>query len=248
VVIHVASRAPEPMQGATTAPTYPDAMSRVLVAEDDPGISEPLVRALAREGYDVTLVTDGATALSTALAGRADLLLLDLGLPGMDGLEVCRSLRGAGSTLPVLILTARAGEPDFVVGLDAGADDYVSKPFRTAELMARVRAALRRAHGPEPETLVVGDVAVELGPRHVTVGGAEVALTPKEYDLLVLLMRHVGIVVLREEIMREVWQTEWMGATKTLDMHVSTLRRKLGDSGSRITTVRGVGFRMEKDF
>ena len=244
---HAATPLVEPVPGGRRPGSYPDAMSRVLVAEDDPGISEPLVRALSKEGYDVTLVTDGATALSTALAGRADLVVLDLGLPGMDGLEVCRSLRGAGSTVPLLILTARSGEPDFVVGLDAGADDYVAKPFRTGELLARIRAALRRAQGPEPETLVVGDVSVELGPRHVTVHGAEVALTPKEYDLLVLLMRRVGIVVLREEIMREVWQTEWMGATKTLDMHVSTLRRKLGDSGSRITTVRGVGFRMEKD-
>ena len=221
-------------------------MSRVLVAEDDPGISEPLVRLLGREGYDVTLVTDGVAALSTALAGRADLLVLDLGLPGIDGLEVCRSLRGAGSAMPVLMLTARAGEPDFVVGLDAWADDYIAKPFRSEELLARVRAALRRAQGAEQETLVVGAIVVELGPRHVTVDGDEVSLTPKEYDLLVLLMRRVGIVVLREEIMREVWQTEWMGATKTLDMHVSTLRRKLGDSGSCITTVRGVGFRLEK--
>ena len=221
-------------------------MSRVLVAEDDPGISEPLVRLLGREGYDVTLVTDGVAALSPALAGRADLLVLDLGLPGIDGLEVCRSLRGAGSAMPVLMLTARAGEPDFVVGLDAGADDYIAKPFRSEELLARVRAALRRAQGAEQETLVVGAIVVELGPRHVTVDGDEVSLTPKEYDLLVLLMRRVGIVVLREEIMREVWQTEWMGATKTLDMHVSTLRRKLGDSGSCITTVRGVGFRLEK--
>ena len=221
-------------------------MSRVLVAEDDPGISEPLVRLLGREGYDVTLVTDGVAALSTALAGRADLLVLDLGLPGIDGLEVCRSLRGAGSAMPVLMLTARAGEPDFVVGLDAGADDYIAKPFRSEELLARVRAALRRAQGAEQETLVVGAIVVELGPRHVTVDGDEVSLTPKEYDLLVLLMRRVGIVVLREEIMREVWQTVWMGATKTLDMHVSTLRRKLGDSGSCITTVRGVGFRLEK--
>lgn len=238
---------PGPRPGSGAVGSYPDGMSRVLVAEDDPGISEPLVRALSREGYEVTLVVDGATALSTALAGRADLVVLDIGLPAMDGLEVCRSLRGAGSTVPVLILTARTGEPDLVVGLDAGADDYVAKPFRTAELMARIRAVLRRAAGPEPETLVVGPVRVDLGPRHVTVGDDEVSLTPKEYDLLVMLMRRPGIVVLREEIMREVWQTEWFGATKTLDMHVSTLRRKLGDSGSLITTVRGVGFRMEKE-
>ena len=120
--------------------------SRVLVAEDDTDISEPLVRALSREGYDVTLVTDGRSALSSALSGHTDLLVLDLGLPGMDGLDVCRSLRGQGSTLPVLVLTARTDVPDLVVGLDAGADDYVGKPFRLAELLARVRALLRRGH------------------------------------------------------------------------------------------------------
>ncbi len=222
-------------------------MSRVLVAEDDPDISEPLVRALSREGYDVTLVTTGPAALTHALGGHADLLVLDLGLPGMDGLEVCRSLRGRGSTLPVLVLTARSDEADLVVGLDAGADDYVGKPFRIAELLARVRAQLRRASGPEPDVLTAGGVVVDLPSRRVTVDGVEAALTPKEYDLLLMLMRRVGTVVGRDELMREVWQTEWLGATKTLDMHVSTLRKKLGDAGSNVTTVRGVGFRMEKD-
>lgn len=221
-------------------------MTRVLVAEDDPGISEPLVRALAREGYEVTHVTDGPSALNAALSGRADLLVLDLGLPGMDGLEVCRTLRGHGSTLPVLVLTARTDEPDLVVGLDAGADDYVGKPFRVSELLARIRAQLRRASGPEHELVQVGGVTVDASSRRVTVDGEEVALTPKEYDLLLVLMRRAGVVIPRDELMRDVWQTEWFGATKTLDMHISTLRRKLGDSGSSITTVRGVGFRMEK--
>jgi len=222
-------------------------MSRVLVAEDDPGISEPLVRALGREGYDVTHVTDGPAALDAALSGSADLLVLDLGLPGMDGLDVCRSLRSRGSSLPVLVLTARTDEPDLVVGLDAGADDYVGKPFRIAELMARVRAQLRRSAGPEHDVVQVGEIVVDDSSRRVTVDDEELGLTPKEYELLLLLMRKVGVVVGRDELMREVWQTEWLGATKTLDMHVSTLRRKLGPSGARITTVRGVGFRLEKD-
>jgi DNA-binding response OmpR family regulator len=222
-------------------------MSRVLVAEDDPDISEPLVRALGREGYDVTLVTNGPAALTHALTGQSDLLVLDLGLPGMDGLEVCRSLRGRGSTLPVLVLTARTEEADLVVGLDAGADDYVGKPFRLAELMARVRAQLRRASGPEADAFQVGTITLDVPSRRVTVGGEPAALTPKEYDLLLMLMRRVGTVVGRDELMREVWQTEWLGATKTLDMHVSTLRRKLGDEGARLTTIRGVGFRLERD-
>jgi len=221
-------------------------MSRVLVAEDDPDISEPLVRALRREGYDVTLVTTGPAALTGALAGQADLLLLDLGLPGMDGLEVCRSLRGRGSSLPVLVLTARTDEADLVVGLDAGADDYVGKPFRVAELLARVRAQLRRSSGSDGELLTVGSITLDVPSRRVEVAGVEVPLTPKEYEVLLMLLRRVGTVVGRDELMREVWRTEWLGATKTLDMHVSTLRRKLGDAGSLITTVRGVGFRLER--
>jgi DNA-binding response OmpR family regulator len=147
----------------------------------------------------------------------------------------------------VLVLTARSDEADLVVGLDAGADDYVGKPFRVAELLARVRAQLRRASGPEPDVLTAGGIVLDVASRRVTVEGVETALTPKEYDLLLMLLRRVGTVVGRDELMREVWQTEWLGATKTLDMHVSTLRRKLGASGSRITTVRGVGFRLEKD-
>ena len=222
-------------------------MTRVLVAEDDPDISGPLIRALGREGYDVMHVTDGEGALDQALHSHADLLVLDLGLPGMDGLEVCRSLRSRGSERPVLILTARTAEVDLVVGLDAGADDYVGKPFRLAELLARVRAQLRRSPTVPHDLLEIGEVVVNLQSHRAYVDGALVALTPKEYDLLVVLATHAGSVVLRDELMREVWRTEWFGATKTLDMHVSTLRRKLGAAGSRITTLRGVGFRLEKD-
>jgi len=223
-------------------------VNRVLIAEDDPDISEPLVRALAREGYDVTHVTDGHAALDVAMGGLTDILVLDLGLPGMDGLDVCRSLRAAGSAVPVLVLTARTGEPDLVVGLDAGADDYVGKPFRLAELLARIRAQLRRSVGTDADVVTVGGVTIDIASHRVMAGGREASLTPKEYDLLLALMRRADSVVGRDELMREVWRTEWLGATKTLDMHISTLRRKLGDFGAKIATVRGIGFRFEKDF
>lgn len=219
---------------------------RVLVAEDDPEISSPLVRALRREGYDVAHVADGPAALAGALGGSADLLVLDLGLPGMDGLDVCRALRSRGATIPVLVLTARTGTGELVVGLDAGADDYVSKPFRLPELLARVRVQLRRTHAPDQDVVTVGPLTVDDRSRRVLVRDEEVSLTPKEYDLLQLLVRRQGEVVSREVIMREVWHTEWLGATKTLDMHVSTLRRKLGDAGGLITTLRGVGLRLER--
>jgi len=222
-------------------------MSRVLLAEDDDAIAEPLARALRREGHDVVVHGNGQSAFDAVRAGSADLLVLDLGLPGMDGLEVCRALRAGGHTLPVLILTARNDEVDTVVGLDAGADDYVTKPFRLSELLARVRVQLRRQAG---SVMVVQDVKLDPDARRVWVGADEIALTTKEFDLLRLLMQEVGAVVPRERIMREVWQTEWWGSSKTLDMHVSWLRRKLGDDASApryIATVRGVGLRFELD-
>lgn len=219
---------------------------RVILAEDDPDISTPLLRALRREGYDVRHVVDGPSALAGGLSGTADLMLLDLGLPGMDGLDVCRTLRARGVDLPVLVLTARTSEPDLVLGLDAGADDYVAKPFRLAELLARIRVQLRRTAGDD-DAMTVGAITVSTSSHRVTVDGVdgEAGLTPKEYDLLLLLMRRAGTVVSREVIMREVWRTEWLGATKTLDMHVSTLRKKLGPAGAQITTVRGVGLRLD---
>lgn len=219
-------------------------MTKVLLAEDDPAISEPLARALRREGYEVDVCTDGESALEQALLAP-DLLVLDLGLPKMDGLEVCRRLRAQGGTVPVLVLTARADEVDTVVGLDAGADDYVTKPFRLAELLARARALLRRGVvEPAPDTLV----RIDPDGRRVFLRGQEVQFTGKEFELLKLLVANEGKVVSRERIMREVWDSAWYTSTKTLDMHVSVLRKKLGDDASQpsyITTIRGVGFRFD---
>ena len=223
-------------------------MTQVLLAEDDVAISDPLARALRRQGYDVHLAASGQEALDGAR--ESDLIVLDLGLPGMDGLDVCRALRAEGSSVPVLVLTARSSEIDAVVGLDAGADDYVSKPFRTAELMARIRALLRRGRA-ESGTLRGQDLTIDVGARRVWQGDTEVPLSQRQFDLLAFLVEHRGQVLSREEIMRQVWRTTWISSTKTVDMHVSWLRRALGDAASTpryITTVRGVGFRFEESF
>ena len=230
---------------ATSIPALPGTgprlirMTMVLLAEDDTAIAEPLSRALQREGYQVDVAADGMAALERIRHGQVDLLVLDLGLPGMDGLEVCRRIRPDHPELPVLMLTARTDEVDFVVGLDAGADDYVGKPFRLAELLARVRALLRRL---TPDSVEVGGVRMELSGRRVLVDGAEVALANKEFELLRVLLLRAGQVVTREEILREVWNDPEMKTSKTLDMHMSWLRRKIGGE-RRIATVRGVGFR-----
>ena len=176
-------------------------MTKVLLAEDDPAISDPLARALRREGYDVDVRTDGESALAAAL-GDPDLLVLDLGLPKIDGLEVCRRLRAEGSTVPVLVLTARADEVDTVVGLDAGADDYVTKPFRLAELLARARALLRRGVVDVP--VVEAMVRIDPEGRRVFLRGQEVQLTGKEFELLKVLVANEGKVVSREKLMRDV--------------------------------------------
>ncbi|GAA3991736.1 response regulator transcription factor [Allokutzneria multivorans] len=224
-------------------------MSVVLLAEDDPAIAEPLSRALSREGYSVQVVSEGPAALAAAVNGGVDLLVLDLGLPGLDGLEVCRRLRAAGRGIPVLMLTARVDEVDFVVGLDAGADDYVAKPFRLAELMARIRALLRRrAHS----SLEANGVRIDFAARRVQVDGREVQLANKEFELLRVLMERAGQVVSRDDILEEVWNDPELRGSKTLDMHISWLRRKIGDAHAgtaerRIATVRGVGFRFNAD-
>ena len=225
-------------------------MTAVLLAEDDEAIAAPLSRALGREGYTVTIERFGPAVLRRALEGNHDLLILDLGLPGMDGLEVCRQVRASGADLAVLMLTARTDEVDFVVGLDAGADDYVGKPFRLAELLARVRALLRRS-GIGDDAVEVGAIRLEPAARRVLVNGAEVNLANKEYELLKVLMDRAGQVVSRETILREVWGDADLRGSKTLDMHMSWLRRKIGDEGPmaerRIITVRGVGFRLNTD-
>ena len=227
-------------------------MTAVLLAEDDEAIAAPLSRALGREGYEVTVEHSGPVALERALSGDYDLLILDLGLPGMDGLEMCRQIRADRSELAVLMLTARTDEVDFVVGLDAGADDYVGKPFRLAELMARVRALLRRRGSGEQEDVVdVSGIRLERAARRVLVEGSEVALVNKEYELLRVLLEHAGQVVSRDVILEEVWGDTDLRGSKTLDMHMSWLRRKIGDEGPagerRIATVRGVGFRLNTD-
>jgi DNA-binding response OmpR family regulator len=221
-------------------------MPRVLVVEDDEPIAEPLLRAIRRDGHDAHWARTGAEALAAAGTDTFDLVVLDLGLPDIDGIEVCQRLRRANRDLPILVLTARREEFDAIVGLDAGADDYVTKPFRVGELLARIRAHLRR----RGETNVAaGGVRIDLAARRAWQDDAELDLTAKEFDLLALLVREAGAVVSRERIMAQVWDQHWFGSTKTLDVHVSWLRRKLGDDPAApryISTVRSVGFRFEQ--
>ena len=217
---------------------------RLLIVEDEDAIAIPLAEGLRREGFDVTRVATGAEALA---APEADLVLLDLRLPDLDGFEVCRQLR-ARSDVPIIIVTARGEEVDRVVGLELGADDYLVKPFGFRELLARIRAVSRRTSPREPGRdqglLTVGALELDLRSRRVTLRGGELALTPKEFDLLALLAREPGTVVDRQRILREVWNTTWYGGAKTIDVHVGALRRKLGDP-AWIETVRGVGLRLE---
>jgi DNA-binding response OmpR family regulator len=217
-------------------------VTRVLLVEDDADIAEPLGRALEREGYVVSAAGDGRDALESVLAEPPDLIILDVGLPGIDGLDVCRQVRISHPQLPILMLTARDGELETVAGLDAGADDYVTKPFPLSVLLARVRAMLRRSGTTE---LVAGDVRVDESSRRAWRGNRELELSPKEFDLLALLVREAGRVVTRRRIMDQVWDINWFGSTKTLDMHMSWLRKKLGDP-PLISTVRGIGFRLER--
>ena len=224
----------------------------VLVVEDDEGIAAPLVRTLEREGYAVVHVENGLDAIERVARDDLQLVLLDLGLPDVDGLEVCRRIRDAGSTVPILMLTARGGELDRVVGLDVGADDYLAKPFGLAELHARVRALLRRGGlvpaAATPTPAPVG-LRVDGDARRVWVGDDEVPLTVKEFDVLAVLCETRGAVVTRERLMDDVWDENWFGSTKTLDVTIGRLRQKLEDasSPSRVVTVRGVGFRIEDD-
>jgi DNA-binding response OmpR family regulator len=231
--------------GPTSAPIDHAADVRVLVVEDDDAIAAPLVESLVRAGFDTRRVATGVDAL--AAAGDVDLVLLDLGLPDMDGSDVCRRIRAA-STVPLIIVTARGEESERVLGLELGADDYVVKPFGTRELVARIRAVARRAvAASETERpQVIGALEIDRRTRRVSVAGVDVTLTPKEFALLALLGEDAGAVVTRQEIMDEVWDPHWYGPTKTLDVHVASLRKKLGDP-TLIETVRSVGFRLRDD-
>jgi DNA-binding response OmpR family regulator len=220
-------------------------MPSILLVEDDLAIAVPLARALERDQFSVTHVTTGGAALDVARQG-VDLVVLDLTLPDVDGLEVCRAIREFDNRLPIVILTARSDEADIVIGLDAGADDYITKPFRLAELLARLRVRLRLT-APR-EVIDVHGVRVDSNAHRVWRGDEEVELTPKEFSVLALIISDAGHVVSRQRLMHEIWDEDYYGSTRTLDMHISSLRRKLHDDPSHpqlITTVRGVGFRFE---
>ena len=224
------------------------AKRRILLVEDERSISEPLEVALEREGFEVTLAEGAASALEEFGTRRPDLVLLDVMLPDGDGRDVLREIRQS-SRVPVVMLTARGEEMDRVLGLELGADDYVTKPFSAAELVARIRAVLRRTSEAAPapaESLSVGDVELSTDTRIVTRGGEPIDLTVKEFEVLRVLLENAGKVVRREKLFADVWDTNWFGSTKTLDVHISSLRRKLGDDPNApryIHTARGVGFR-----
>ncbi len=223
---------------------------RILVVEDEASISEPFAEALRRAGFEPLVTRTAAGALELAEEAEPDLVMLDLSLPDGDGRDVCRELRRR-SDVPIVMLTARGTEMDRIVGLELGADDYVVKPFSARETISRIRAVLRRSAPRDGGTaelkpMAVGDLRIDPAARTATLAGAELELSRKEFDLLAELMRHAGRVVRREDLMAKVWDVNWFGSTKTLDVHVGWLRRKLGDDPNDptyIETVRGVGFR-----
>lgn len=242
---HAVLALPSPDAVATEPLTRP----RILLVEDEENIATPLAEGLEREGFDVTAVRTGAAGLEAA--PTADVVLLDLGLPDLDGIDVCRRLRKA-SQVPIIVLTARAAELDRVLLLELGADDYMVKPFGHRELVARIRAVRRRTQSSSVASendpaggQRVGSISIDHRARRVFVHGAEVALTPKEFDLLVRLAEEPGRVIRREELIEQVWDEHWWGSTKTLDVHIASLRKKLGDPAF-IGTVRGVGYRLDE--
>jgi two-component system, OmpR family, response regulator RegX3 len=222
---------------------------RILFVEDEAAIFEPFSKALERNGFEPVVAQTAAEGLELAERVKPDLVLLDLNLPDGDGSDVCRELRKS-SDVPIVMLTARGTEMDRVLGLELGADDYVVKPFSSREVISRIRAVLRRARGGPSEAkapTLIGELRLDPAARSVKLGGEEIALTRKEFDLLAELAAHAGDVVTREDLMARVWDVNWFGSTKTLDVHIRTLRRKLGDDSAHprfIETVRGVGFRL----
>jgi two-component system, OmpR family, response regulator RegX3 len=226
---------------------------RILYIEDEPSIAEPFRQALVREGFAPTVAGTALEAMELAAELRPDLVLLDLGLPDADGRDVCRELRRR-SDVPIIMVTARDSEVDRVLGLELGADDYVVKPFSAREVASRIRAVLRRTGqllaDPVERELRFEPLLIDVGARRVFLAGTELALPRKEFELLVALASRAGTVVTRERLMAEVWDTNWFGSTKTLDVHVGALRRKLGDDPAAprwLQTVRGVGFRFAAD-
>src|SRR5262245_4532504 len=225
---------------------------RVLIVEDEPDIRELVVHHLKRDGYQVSAAASGEEALRQVQVSPPDLVLLDLMMPAMDGLEICRRLRQdpATATLPVIMLTAKGDEVDRVVGLEVGADDYIVKPFSPKEVLARVRAVLRRTSGAAPAGRVApGEIALDPATHAVTVAGAACALTPKEFDLLRALLEARGRVLSREFLLDRVWGYARAGEleSRTVDVHVRRLRAKLGDEGRRILTVKSAGYRIEPE-
>ncbi len=225
-------------------------MTRILVVEDEESFSDPLSYLLRREGYEVAVADDGSTALEEYDRNGADLVLLDLMLPGLPGTEVCRQLRNRGN-VPVIMLTAKDGEIDKVVGLELGADDYVTKPYSSRELLARVRAVLRRGTEPEPltpGTIEAGPVRMDVERHVVTVENAQVSLPLKEFELLEMLLRNAGRVLTRVQLIDRVWGSDYVGDTKTLDVHVKRLRAKVEPDPANpryLVTVRGLGYKFE---
>jgi two-component system, OmpR family, response regulator RegX3 len=238
----------EDSQPATADRRVASGAPRVLVVEDEQSIVAPFVRALTRNGFDPVVACTAAEALRIARQADPDVVLLDLSLPDGDGRDVCRELRRE-SDVPIIMLTARGTETDRIVGLELGADDYVVKPFAIDEVIARIRAVLRRSRrvSPAPGTVMAGDLRIEMAARRAWLGDEELTLARKEFDLLARLASDAGRVVTREVLMSEVWDENWFGSTKTLDVHIAWLRKKLGDDPAApryIHTVRGVGFRL----
>jgi two-component system response regulator RegX3 len=226
-------------------------MTRVLIVEDEPDLADPLAYLLRREGYEVEIAEDGALALVAFRERGADILLLDLMLPGMPGTEVCRQLR-LTSQVPIIMLTAKDSEVDIVVGLELGADDYVTKPYSTRELLARMRAVLRRRSPEESDLderiLSGGRVTLDIDRHTVSVNGAEINMPLKEFELLEVLMRNAGRVLTRGQLIDRVWGTDYFGDTKTLDVHIKRIRSRIEQSPSEpsmLVTVRGLGYRFE---
>jgi DNA-binding response OmpR family regulator len=220
-------------------------MSALLLVEDDAAIAAPLMRALEKAGHSTRWVSTGGDAEVAVFEAQPELVVLDLGLPDIDGLVVCRHLRAAHEHLPIIVLTARREELDIVEGFEAGADDYLTKPFRLSELLARIRARLRATTATRLES---EDVAIDVAARRAWQADRELGLSMKEFDLLVELVRGAGTVVKRELLLDRVWGTDFTGSSKTLDVHMAWLRRKLGDDAAApryISTVRGIGYRFE---